>query len=170
MNRFIPVEELKWGEEMEYMIYILAESENGKKRLYLSNRGPELIDKFNTSEFAKDTGIVLMPEFGGWMIEAVPSEPYMSLVDPKILLSCEEKLLFRRKTLEEYFKGFNIVPVSMTNVMHLGTEKAFYMEDEELREYINHNMGHLEPINNFTQSKFAIDKTINPHPRFGYLA
>jgi len=44
----------------------------------MSNRGPELIDTFNKSEKSKDSGIVLMPEFGGWMIEAVPSKPYMS--------------------------------------------------------------------------------------------
>jgi hypothetical protein len=37
-----------------------------------------------------------MPEFGGWMIEAVPLKPYNSLIDPAELLSCEEKLLKRR--------------------------------------------------------------------------
>jgi hypothetical protein len=92
MDRYIPVDDLKWGEEMEYMIYVLAECNDGKKRLLLSNRGPELIDKFNTSESTKESGVVLMPEFGGWMIEAVPTEPYMSIADPKILLSCEEKI------------------------------------------------------------------------------
>lgn len=35
---------------------------------------------------------MLMPEFGGWMIEAVPSEPYSSTMDPDALLSCEDKL------------------------------------------------------------------------------
>jgi len=55
----------------------------------MSNRGPELIDTFNTSDLAKESGVVLMPEFGGWMVEAVPSEPYMSIIDADILLSCE---------------------------------------------------------------------------------
>jgi hypothetical protein len=96
MNRFIAVDDLKWGEEMEYMIFVLAECLDGKLRLLLSPRGPELIDKFNTREDAKDSGVVLMPEFGSWMIEAVPSEPYSSIIDPKILLSCEEKLVLRR--------------------------------------------------------------------------
>ena len=58
----------------------------------------------------------------------------------------------------------------MTNVMHLGTQNSFQLEDKDLTEYVNQNMGHLETINQYTQSKFAIDKTINPHPRFGFLA
>jgi len=29
-----------------------------------------------------------MPEFGRWMIEAVPSTPYNSYADPQQLLSC----------------------------------------------------------------------------------
>jgi hypothetical protein len=47
----------------------------------LSNRGPELIHKFNQSSLASDHEINLMPEFGGWMIEAVPSKPYDSIID-----------------------------------------------------------------------------------------
>jgi len=111
-----------------------------------------------------------MPEFGGWMIEAVPSFPYLSISDPEILLSCEEKLIYRRKIIEEFCKPFNITPVSLANVMHLGTKGAIYLEDDELRNYVLENMGSLDEINEFTQSKFTIDKTINNHPRFGGLA
>lgn len=38
----------------------------------MSNRGLELIEVFNNSELSSENGIVLMPEFGGWMVEAVP--------------------------------------------------------------------------------------------------
>jgi hypothetical protein len=58
----------------------------------------------------------------------------------------------------------------MSNVMHLGTSHAIYLEDENLRNYTAENMGNLESVNNFTESKFTIDKTINPHPRFGFIA
>jgi hypothetical protein len=34
-----------------------------------------------------------MPEFGGWMVEAVPTKPYFSISDPEILLSCADKLI-----------------------------------------------------------------------------
>ena len=33
-----------------------------------------------------------MPEFGSWMVEAVPSNPYNSILDPEVLLSCQDKL------------------------------------------------------------------------------
>lgn len=135
---------------MEYMIFVWVQCEDGKKRLFLSCRGPELIDKFNTSGLAKEAGVALLPEFGTWMIEAVPSEPYMSIIDPEVLLSCERKLIDRRKFLEEFCKPYNIIPISMTNVMHLGTKKAIYLEDRGLQKYVDENMGNLESINNFT--------------------
>ena len=91
-DRFIPVNDLKWGEEMEYQIFVWVECEDNKVRLQLSNRGPELIDTFNSSELAKGSGLVLLPEFGGWMCEAVPNEPYSSISDPDVLLSCHKKL------------------------------------------------------------------------------
>jgi hypothetical protein len=44
-----------------------------------------------------------MPEFGGWMVEAVPAMPYMSIIDPVELLSCEDKIHERREVLDEWF-------------------------------------------------------------------
>jgi len=58
----------------------------------MSNRGLELIEVFNNSELSDENGIVLMPEFGGWMVEAVPKKPYLSIIDAEVLLSCETKL------------------------------------------------------------------------------
>ena len=34
----------------------------------------------------------LLPEFGNWMIEAVPSEPYGAYSNPEQLLACAEKI------------------------------------------------------------------------------
>ena len=34
----------------------------------------------------------LLPEFGNWMIEAVPSDPYGTYLDPEQLLACKEKI------------------------------------------------------------------------------
>ena len=55
----------------------------------MSNRGLELIDVFNKSPLSLEHDIILMPEFGGWMVEAVPSKPYTSIIDAEQLLSCE---------------------------------------------------------------------------------
>ena len=37
-SRHIPLQDLKWGEEMEYQLYLKNQS-----KILLSNRGPELI-------------------------------------------------------------------------------------------------------------------------------
>jgi hypothetical protein len=33
-----------------------------------------------------------MPEYGEWMIEAVPEDPYNSYYNPEALLSCKESI------------------------------------------------------------------------------
>jgi len=37
----------------------------------------------------------LLPEFGNWMIEAVPTDPYGAYGDPTQLLSCKTKIANR---------------------------------------------------------------------------
>ena len=37
----------------------------------------------------------LLPEFGNWMIEAVPIEPYGAYSDPTQLLLCKDKIANR---------------------------------------------------------------------------
>jgi hypothetical protein len=49
-----------------------------------------------------------MPEFGGWMLEAVPTKPYDSLIDAEVLLSCESKLHHRREVLDEFCSSYGI--------------------------------------------------------------
>jgi len=48
----------------------------------------------------KDVGYHLMPEFGSWMIEAVPSKPYGAYSKPDELLNCYETMKTRRESLE----------------------------------------------------------------------
>jgi len=49
-----------------------------------------LIQEFN--EEHKDEEIHLQPEFGNWMVEAVPAGPYSTMENAKELLSCYQKL------------------------------------------------------------------------------
>jgi glutamate--cysteine ligase catalytic subunit len=48
----------------------------------------------------------------------------------------------------------------------LGTKNHIYIDDFELAEEIEEYEGRLEERNEFTKSKFIIDQTENPHPRF----
>ena len=90
---------------MEYQLYL---KNHEKKSIKLSNRGPELIQVFNSSKMGANSDIVLMPEFGGWMLEAVPAKPYDSLIDAGVLLSCESKLHHRREVLDDFCSGYGI--------------------------------------------------------------
>ena len=110
-----------------------------------------------------------MPEFGGWMIEAVPTYPYMSLIDAEIILSCESKLIQRRTSLQDFLRPYNIFIVSLTNCMHLGTKNGIYIEDDSIRKFVQDNTGNLKSINSYSESLFVPDVTINSHPRFPNL-
>lgn len=56
-----------------------------KKEVRLGNDALNLIEEFNAGE---NHELHLHPEFGNWMIEAVPSEPYSSIEEPDVILSC----------------------------------------------------------------------------------
>ena len=96
----------------------------------MSNKGPELIEVFNNSNLSEKNDINLMPEFGGWMVEAVPRSPYNSLVDPVELLSCGDKLHKRRHVLTDFFRSRGLQLVSATNAAMLGTEDHIFISDD----------------------------------------
>lgn len=48
----------------------------------------------------------------------------------------------------------------------LGTENHIIITDQEVLEDIARADGDLEIANKYSQSRFAIDSTENPHPRF----
>ena len=120
---------------MEYQV--MTCDENAK--FVMSNRGLELIDVFNKSQLSKDNEILLMPEFGGWMVEAVPSKPYCSTIDAAELLSCEIKLYKRRKVLDEFFNQHGIFIASFANAPGLGTDKHIEILDQDLKAKIAEN-------------------------------
>lgn len=136
----------------------------------MSNRATELLAVFNGSELSGQYGIQLMPEFGGWMVEAVPKEPYKSTIDADELLSCEEKLQERRKVLEEFFKQYDISIMSLSQAPGLGTKDHIEIRDEAIIEKAKSLEGDLSSLNQFSTSRFVFDVTCNPHPRFGGVA
>jgi len=76
-DRKIPQEALHWGEEVEYALFYFDEP---NRKVKLVNNASILIRNFN--EEHGDREIHLQPEFGNWMVEAVPAEPYGALEDP----------------------------------------------------------------------------------------
>jgi hypothetical protein len=72
------MENLHWGEEIEYHLYSL---DKDKHTVKLCCDAQQILKSLN-SEQQKTNGFKLMPEFGEWMLEAVPSEPYNTYQDP----------------------------------------------------------------------------------------
>ena len=50
----------------------------------------DLILQFNEEGVGSE--VVLHPEFGQWMVEAVPQNPYNSIENPAVVLSVKSKL------------------------------------------------------------------------------
>ena len=78
--------DLHWGEEMEYILFHL-DKEN--KRVRLSNNAFDLLHEFNEEGCDE---IDLHPEFGNWMVEAVPTKPYGATEDIDDMLTCYPKI------------------------------------------------------------------------------
>lgn len=90
-----------------------------------------MIKKYNEADFSEDNEVYLMPEFGGWMIEAVPSKPYNSTIEAEDLLSCEDKLHRRREALQTFLRkqDSNLIIVSLPNAPGLGTPNHIAYEN-----------------------------------------
>lgn len=99
-DRFIAKKDLHWGEELEYTLFCI---DNDTQTLKLTNQAFDLIEEFN-EKYENLTGIELHPEFGNWMVEAVPAHPYGSIEDIKDLLSCYNKI-HQRYLSEFVFSG-----------------------------------------------------------------
>ena len=101
-------EDLHWGEEIEYHMYTFKEEDN---RVALSCDAVQIIQKFDRPSVERnEDGLLpwekdpleqldfrLMPEFGQWMLEAIPANPYGPTMCPSEILSCFNKMKFRRE-------------------------------------------------------------------------
>lgn len=111
-DRQIAADELHWGEEIEYKLYKFDEENQVVK---LSCDADDIITDFQSKMAVFDTfdeneeetkaieqltdqvkpDFKLMPEFGNWMIEAVPTDPYGSYMNADDLLACQSKIANR---------------------------------------------------------------------------
>lgn len=129
-DRQIEEQDLHWGEEIEYHLYTFDEN-NQKVRLACD--ADEIMTKFAEymdllESFKTDDGnaesqdielfgfdqedrkdnkpdFKLLPEFGNFMIEAVPLDPYGAYSDPDQLLKCQERIKFRRDFMTKFLKA-----------------------------------------------------------------
>lgn len=93
------------------------------------------------------------PEYGAWMVEAVPAAPYGGYVED--LLLTEQSMKMRRQRIHMALHKGEIAP-SMVNFPMLGVEGYDHFSGRD----------RVEP---YTNSDYVRDQVINPHPRFGAL-
>jgi len=148
-------DELLWGDEIEYGVFILDEQE---KKIRLSLRAKEIMDNLNEKEIMHEhrtEGCHWVPEFGAWTVEATPKRPYTGFTTD--LLRVERNMRLRRKRLLTELREDEVAPTFSTFPL-LGA-----LGDD----------GSVPPTKvggAVTLSDYIGDGIINPHPRFGTLS
>ncbi|KAI8320377.1 GCS-domain-containing protein [Martensiomyces pterosporus] len=152
---------LLWGDEVEYMLVSL---DHKNRRARLSQRAHELlsvlqVEETEKLEHAKLTGekpvleALWRPEFGRYMIEGTPGQPYRSTVSD--LANVEANMKRRREIVTELLND-NEVLLTVGSYPVLGSGDFFEPQHKANGQ--------------FSQSLFLPDEVINPHPRFRTLA
>lgn len=146
---------LLWGDEVEG---IVAQFDDKERRVRLPLRGKEFLEQL--AEISKRTvdpdvgGGVWHPEYGRYMLESTPSEPYGGTI--RDFLKVEANMALRRKQAAEAL-GENESFVTVTTYPRLGC-KGFTAPEYD-----------PSPGGDISKSLFWPDEAINQHPRFATL-
>ncbi len=142
-----------WGDEIEFhLLNIDPKTKSAKLQIntdYLFNTLKS--DEFN-----------LQPEFGSWMIETVPNNPYKFDGNPLVVLQNME--LRRKKVQELCNEGDVLFAGTAFPLMGIGDYFVPRMErkvEEDSEMAINYKR-----LNPFSHSQFVHDEIISCHPRF----
>ncbi|KAL4897361.1 glutamate-cysteine ligase-domain-containing protein [Aspergillus ambiguus] len=157
---------LLWGDEVEYLV-VAVDEEAKKARLSLaqaeilkslakdealwkSGDSPRPEDKEHEGEEPPH----FHPEFGRFMLEATPGQPWG--IDFKDLLKVESNMKWRREVAKSHMAP-NECPITLTTFPRLGTK------DDYIQPY-------YPPSGPALRSQFVPDEIANPHIRFPTLA
>jgi len=150
---------LKWGDEIEYGVFILDPAA-GTVRCSL--RGAAILEelrsrektqaKRNADDASGPAGCQWVPEYGSWMVEGTPDRPYSAYAAD--LVSVERNMRLRRARLMSVLAPNEVCPtIPCFPLLGVGqfTEPP------------------TAPNGPIARSLFIPDAVINPHPRFGAL-
>ena len=152
-------DELKWGEEIEYEVVTMDKRDKGIK---IHAEGYQIIEE-QLHERDDIEGFIFQPEFGSWMIEAVPDKPY-KLYDVNASFDALTSLIKRRKIINEESYRSGVLITSFASFPNLGTKDCFVSQNEDL-----YNIENYAEHNKYTKSDYIIDELTNPHPRFSTM-
>jgi len=149
--------ELLWGDEIEY--HLMKKSGKGAtdpdRTVKISLRAPELLKHLQQCEGddpRRYDGCSWHAEYGRWMVEATPREPFSGYATD--LLRVERSMRLRRQRLLSCLSPDEIIPTvpsfPLMGVGHFTDPPA-------------------EPRGPVANSECIPDEVINPHPRFATL-
>lgn len=108
--------ELLWGDEIEYHVMrVEGSAEDGRRTVKLSLRAPELLEQLVASEGSdprRYDGCSWHAEYGRWMVEATPREPFGGYSTE--LLKVERSMRLRRQRLLSMLRSDEIIPTIPT--------------------------------------------------------
>lgn len=110
-------DELKWGEEVEYEVVTMDKRDKGIK---IHAEGYQIIEE-QLKQRDDIEGFIFQPEFGSWMIEAVPDKPY-KLYDVNASYDALSSLIKRRKIINEETYACGVLITSFASFPNLGTK------------------------------------------------
>ncbi|KXG46598.1 Glutamate-cysteine ligase catalytic subunit [Penicillium griseofulvum] len=157
---------LLWGDEVEYLVVAL---DDAAKKSRLSLAQAEILKSLardealwksgsgkdsETGDHAGEEPPHFHPEFGRFMLEATPGQPWG--IGFKDLLKVESNMKWRREVAKAHMAP-NEVPITLTTFPRLGTK------DDYIQPY-------YPPSGPALRSQFVPDEIANPHIRFPTLA
>ncbi|CAM9102480.1 unnamed protein product, partial [Hapterophycus canaliculatus] len=171
-------DELLWGDEVEYGIFKV---DSEAKTVKLSLRGAEILKELDEKEKAslhRLEGCTWHPEYGNWMVEATPRQPFSGYAAD--LVRVERNMRLRRKRILSVLRPGEVAPtMTCFPLMGVGDFVAAPAAPpcpplSEMPCSPLHTGGaggaskwHVRgPVAN---SAYVPDIIINPHPRFGAL-
>lgn len=154
-------EELCWGDELEYHVVKLKDDQ---KKAQIWADGYRTVSAKHADDPVE--GFDYHHEFGSWMAEAVPKEPY-HLADFKEPLNAFQSLIKRRNDMNKRMEKEQLYFLSMPSFPTLGDGAFFDSEHKEVAD-----LAHLEnkaDRNHSSKSLYVVDELINSHNRFHTL-
>ncbi|KAL6623761.1 GCS-domain-containing protein [Neocallimastix sp. 'constans'] len=143
---------LLWGDEIEYTI---VNMNKGSHKARLSLHAAEVLHQLQEDEKAKKNyNASWKPEYGKYMIEGTPNQPYGSTIND--LLTVENNMKERRRLIREKLNKDEIV-TSMTTFPTLGAPDFVYPPFLPT------------PDSGSSQSLYIPDEAITSHARFPTL-
>lgn len=150
---------LFYGDEIEYGLFRL---DSEQRAAYLSLRGAEVRELLDKREGEERRGVAEAgkctwhPEYGAWMVESTPAEPYSGFTAD--LRRVEINMRARRARLLAALHEDEIAPTVVVFPL-LGVDGTAL--DDSGRPFT--------PGGPYAESNLVPDEVINPHPRFGTL-